>query len=308
MKVNFKRPFIKMNFKIVLSISLFMIMNYCYSQKMKIIPDSSFGCIQFKNENDKRIYLEASYGKETFRMMLDSYSWFSALPYDWIVNKWRFKKTPYIYTTRDINNKRHKEKLRLMDKIDISNTFSASNFYINPKKTLDKYNVGILGNDFLNELNWKIDFKNQKLCYDDNSFNISTLQIKNKFKKTDFPALTIKIGDIEHKLTIDLGASQEVIIPSESQLGKWLISTYSLKSKSVKTGGANSENALDELYEIELDSILIEGALIRNVNIQIRKNTKVSLIGCEFLKRGILYLNYKNTDEDLNEVGFDFNE
>ncbi|WP_372756236.1 hypothetical protein [Mariniflexile sp.] len=273
---------------------------------MEIKQDNSFGCIQFKKENDNRIYLEASYDKENFQMMLDSYSWFSALPYEWTVNKWKFKKTPYIYTTRDINNKRQKVKLRLMDKIKISNTFSASNFYINPKKTLDKYNLGVLGNDFLDELNWKIDFTNRNLCFDNKYFNVSNLEVKNKFKKTDFPWLTIKIGEIEHKVIIDLGASQEIIIPLDSKLGTWLISTYNLSSKLVKTGGANSEKLIDELYEIELDSILIEEALIRNVHIQIRKNTKVSLIGCEFLKRGVLYLNYKTPDEDFNEIGFEF--
>jgi hypothetical protein len=284
------------------------ITSYSYSQEMKIEVDSKSGCIKFQQKHDNRIYLESSYDNETFNMIIDSYSWFSSLPKDWVVDKWKFKKTPYIYTTRDFNNKRQKVRLRLMENISIASTFTATNFYINPKKTLDDFDIGILGIDFLNDLNWQFNFKSENLCFDEKPFNMSNISIKNEFKKTEFPWLKLQIDDIEHKLTIDLGASSEISIPAESKLGEWLIKHYNLSPKSVKSGGANGLDLNDIQYNVFLDSIFIEGTLIQNVNIKISKNTKVSFIGCDLLKRGVLYLNYHNENKDIGLVGFELND
>jgi hypothetical protein len=289
-------------------ISLIIRVDYSFSQEMKIEAGKNSGYILFQQKNDKRIYLESSYKTETFYMMVDSYSWFSALPEDWVVNKWNFKKTPYIYTTRDFNNKRQKVKLRLMEHIVVANSISASNFYVNPKKTLNTYGVGILGNDFLNDLNWKVDFGNGHLYYDTASFNLSHTTIKNDFKKTEFPFLTIQAGGIDHKVIIDLGASDELSIPAESNLGEWLIREYRLTPKSVKSGGANRLDVIDSHYTIALDSILLEGSVIRNVNITISRNTKVSYMGCGLLSRGTLYLNYRNKKQTTGQVGFAYTE
>jgi hypothetical protein len=137
---------------------------------------------------------------------------------------------------------------------------------------------------------------------------MSNISIKNEFKKTEFPWLKLQIDDIEHKLTIDLGASSEISIPAESKLGEWLIKHYNLSPKSVKSGGANGLDLNDIQYNVFLDSIFIEGTLIQNVNIKISKNTKVSFIGCDLLKRGVLYLNYHNENKDIGLVGFELND
>ena len=275
---------------------------------MKTEAITKSGSIQFQQYDDNRIYLESSFDNEIFSMMIDSYSLFSSLPEDWVVNKWKFKKTPYIYSTRDFNNKRKKVRLRLMKYITIAHTFKATNFYINPNKNLDNYKIGVLGTDFLNNLNWKFNFKNENLCFDEKPFDISNISIKNEFKKTEFPSLNLKIGDIEHKLTVDLGAASEISIPAESKLGEWLIKQYHLSPKLVKSGGANSMNLTDNQYNVFLDSIFIEGTLIKNVNIKISKNSKVSFIGCGLLKRGVLYLNYNNEDKNIGFVGFELIE
>jgi len=265
-------------------------------------------CLPIEQEQDNRIYLKVHYKEDTFKMMLDSYSWFSSFPERWVVNKWKLKSTPYQYATRDINNKRKKVRLRLMDTITIEDRFSASNFYINPKKTLDTYQVGVLGNDFLNDYNWQINFANGVVCYDSMPYPAERIEIKNEFSLSNFPSLPLKIGDIEHQLIVDLGAANEIIIPEESRLGTYLIQTYNLQSQKKLVGGANSEMLADERYEVVLDSISLGKGTIKNVKILISRNTKVSLIGCGVLKRGILYLNYRNGNNNLGQVAFEIKE
>jgi hypothetical protein len=280
-----------------------------YSQEMKVEWKQPFGNIQFEDRNDKRIFLGASYGSEKFEMMIDTYAFFSSLPEDWVIKKWSFAKTPYISTTTDFNNKRSKINLRLMDHLEVANNFSATQFYIRPNKVLNQYHVGVLAADFLNDLNWKFDISNRVLFYDTAAYDLTKVGIRNNFdKSTSFPWLMLRIADFEHKLVVDLGARDEITIPADSELGKWLIRFYGLTPKEVTMGGANSNHVEDDQYRVLLDSIHIENQVIRKVTVRLSKNTKVSYIGCELLKRGILYLNYLNRGKGSSQVGFEMRD
>lgn len=289
----------------MLSFFLFSFFYSTYSQEMKVEYKNPFGFIKFESKNESRIFLRASYRGEPFEMIIDSYAFFSSLPEEWAVKKWGFKKTPYINTTTDINNKRTKAKLRLMDTLEVANNFLATQFYINPKKEFNRYQIGILATDFLNDLNWKIDFRNGVLFFDTASYDLTSIQIKNEFNKNAFPYLTAKIVDIEAKLVVDLGAKEEISIPADSELGKRLISFHNLSPAKVISSGANSYRKVDYQYRVLLDSIYIENQIIRNVNVRLSTNTKVSYIGCNLLKRGTLYLNYLNRGKSNSQVGFD---
>jgi hypothetical protein len=279
-----------------------------YSQQIKVNTENKSGCVKL-NQKLNRFGLNAEYKNDHFLMIIDTYTMFSQLPEEWVVDKWKFKKTPYIHTTRDYNNKRKKVRLRLMDSILISSTFSASEFYIKPNRTFNKLGIGLLGMDFLNDLNWKFDFKNNDLYFDSMPYDISNIAIKNEFiNNLEFPWLTVQIGKIKHKLIVDLGAENDITIPAESELGKWLIKNYRLTAKLVESGGANKLNVKDNEYRIKLNSILLQGVEVNNVNIKISRNTKVSYIGCGLLKRGKLYLNFINNEIDNGQIGFELDK
>jgi hypothetical protein len=275
----------------------------------KMITQSKFtsGKIVFNQSADSRIFLDVSYKQDSFPVMIDSYANYSMFPEEWIA-RWGLAKTPYIYATRDFNNKRKKVKLRIMDTISVSNQLYATNFYVNPKKTLNIYKVGILAKDFLDDLNWKIDFSNSILCFDTASFNASTVSVKNVFRKGEFPWFNIMVNNIEHKVVVDLGAAQEISLPVNSKIGGYLLSKYQPSPKVVKTGGANSEALNDLQYDILVDSIYLHGVLFENVNVRLSKNTRVSYIGCKFLRRGNLIMNFRRPDESDPEVALELNQ
>ena len=274
-------------------------------QEMEIKPKDQSGCIPY-HEKSGRLLLEASYNNESFLMIIDTYCHFSQLPSDWVVKKWKLKKTPYRHSTIDVNNKRSKVRLRLMDTISISNTFSASNFYIRPNKAFNSFEVGILGLDFFNDLNWKFDFRNNEICYNTQPYQLLNTLISNQFdRKTEFPWLTISIDQNEQKVIVDLGAGNDMMIPAGSKLGAYLIEKYKLIPRSVDSGGANKLGVSDIQYKIKLDSINIQGTPVKDVEIIISENTKSSYIGCGILKRGRLYLNFKGDSSSRGEIALD---
>lgn len=291
----------------ITTLLLIIISTNAFSQNfMRTEAKSSSGKIQFSQDEDNRIYLEASYLQDTFQVLLDSYTNCSHLPKKWVVKKWNLKKTPYRYPMIDFNNKRYKEKLRTMESISIEDTFFASNFYICPNKYLNVQEFGLFGTDFLDDLNWKIDFYNNYLLYDtESTFNTSNITIKNNFERNEFPWFMLQIDSLRQKVKVDLGAASEITLPVKSKIGKQLIAKYNLAPRNVKTGGMSSSDVTDTQYELHLDSILIQGIMIKDVNIRLSTNCRFSFIGCRFLERGILYLNYKNSKNEEREVAFE---
>lgn len=279
------------------------VMNQALGQEMVAKAKSTSGSIPFEKTTDNRIALMATYRDVSFPMVLDSYALFSALPEAWVKN-WKLPKTPYIYTTRDFQNKRRKVKLRLMDSLLVAGQFEASKFYVNPKKVLNTFEVGFLGTDFLNDYNWKIDFGGGTLYFDESPFRAREDDIRNTFGKNEFPWFEVSIGNASQRATVDLGAHTALSFPVQSRMGEYLLKKYNPSPQVVTTGGANSLNVTDTQYTILVDSILIQGKRFENVPVRLSQNTRVSFIGCQFLERGALILNYKTNQQEEREVAF----
>lgn len=279
------------------------VLNQALGQEMVAKAKSTSGSIPFEKTTDNRIALRATYRDVSFPMVLDSYALFSGLPEAWVKN-WKLPKTPYIYTTRDFQNKRKKERLRLLDSLRIAGQFEASNFYVNPKKILNTFEVGYLGTDFLNDYNWKINFGEGTLHFDESPFRAREGDIRNTFGQNEFPWFEVSIGNASQKTTVDLGAYTALSFPVQSRIGAYLLKKYNPSPQVVTTGGANGLNVTDTQYTILLDSILIQGKRFENVPVRLSQNTRVSFIGCQFFERGTLLLNYKNDQKGEREVAF----
>jgi len=274
--------------------------NHSYSQstEFKAIHDS--GCIEFKESGDDKIYLEFYYENDSLTMCLDSYTYISHFPQK-LSKACQFAKTPHHWGIRDYNNKIKHARLRTIDSVSVANQFYASNCYIYPNPVFE--DMGLLGCDFLNDFNWKIDFSNHLLYFDKEAFNIPDRAIENEFTINEFPWLSIQIGPLTHRFKVDLGAPGGLVIPANSELGKWIINKYSLSPNATKIAGSSGTKT-DNVYQAHLDSIMIDGISIPNVDITISSNTTYSFLGCGLLKKGVLYLNYQNKETSNRTVGF----
>ncbi len=164
--------------------------------------------------------------------------------------------------------------------------------------------MGYLGTDFLNDYNWKINFGEGTLHFDESPFRAREGDIRNTFGQNKFPWFQVSIGNASQKTTVDLGAYTALSFPVQSRIGAYLLKKYNPLPQVVITGGANGLNVTDTQYTILVDSILIQGKRFENVPVRLSQNTRVSFIGCQFFERGTLLLNYKNDQKGEREVSF----
>ncbi|MCU0394462.1 MAG: retropepsin-like domain-containing protein, partial [Chitinophagaceae bacterium] len=215
--------------------------------------DKVSGQLPFKTA-DNRIIIEARRGQDTFLMVLDSYATFTAMPEDW-VRKWRLPKTPYRFATRDFQNKRHKTNLRSMDSLRIGDTLYASRFYVNPKKNFNQYQLGYLGTDFLDGLNWKINFSDSTIFYQSTPFKAAQATIYNEFKPNEFPWFEVSLDGITQRTVVDLGAATALAFPANSAIGQHILAQYNPPAQRIRSGGANSAGIMDTQYFVTVESI-----------------------------------------------------
>jgi hypothetical protein len=289
-------------------IQIFYISYFSTAQTLtlKVInPDTKSGVVPFTKMNSNRVYIKANRGIDSFLMIMDTYANFTALPKKW-VRKWDLPKTKYIYTTRDYQGNRSKKKLHLMDSMQIAGSFNASQFYVNPKSTFNKFDIGYFGSDLLKNLNWKINFKDNSLLYSETPFDANATLVSNFFSEKEFPWFDVSILGKHHKIVVDLGAKHELYLPANSDIGKELLEKYQPQSEEIITGGANRLRVKDKQYKILLPEIKIQGQSINNVMVILSENSNLSFFGCDFLSRGSLILNYKPLEGEMRNVALIF--
>jgi hypothetical protein len=257
--------------------------------------------IHFSKRNDNRIMLTACRGEREIKLLIDSYALFTTLPDQW-VTEWALPKTSYRYATRDVQGIRTKVRLHLMDSLRIAGHFFAQRFYVSPSENFDKYQIGYLGMDFLDDYNWRIVFSDSLLLYAEKPFEPSGRFITNTVPKPAFPWFMVSIEGITQKVVVDLGATSSVSFPVNSAIGQLLLKRYKPSPEFEKSGGANSSNVSNTKYTFYVDSLLLQDVVFHHVKVTLNQNSALSFIGCEFLSKGRLLLNYRREEKDAEVI------
>lgn len=175
--------------------------------------------------------------------------------------------------------------------VEFANTFAVNMNLFKIEEQIPNFG-GLIGQTIIGKANWLIDYPNRTIEVSDKDLTDLTFQNLQVKLKSNVPHTYIKIDGKKHEVLIDLGASTEFILDTESELAKELLKKYDFKNNEREryTIG-DASTSYEKVGFIPL--IKIGELEFKNVKLTIT-NSKKPRIGISFFREYKFYIDNTN--------------
>lgn len=187
-------------------------------------------------------------------------------------------------------------------KMEFVDTYTGNTDFTGLKEQIPTFG-GLIGQSVISKANWLIDYPNKILEVSNKELADSSFDTIIIYRKGGSPYTLITIDQEEYEVIIDFGSSIPLNVPTDSELAKALLRSYSLanrqKEKYTLGGKENFTKKVGVLPLVKLGGIEFDNVPV-NINI-----TSEPRVGISFFKNYLIYIDnlndtYRVKEQDLN--------
>jgi Aspartyl protease len=143
---------------------------------------------------------------------------------------------------------------------------------------------GLLGADIINRFNWKINFDKKEIVITDKRIEKTDKEEEFYFyMRGNVPYVTLKVGNQEYGYTLlDFGCSGGIIFPYKlASILNEKITSGDCYGQAILSNGLFGHGKSDSLYYVSSDNISISQLKLPKIEVEIRKNDDLIIIGMD---------------------------